>query len=30
MTTKERNKQVKQILSVEFGSKNVSVTGGRG
>ena|SRR3989304_5127593 len=30
MTTKERNKQVKQILSVEFGSKNVSVTGGKG
>ena len=30
MDIKARNKQIKTILSKEFGSKNVSVTGGRG
>lgn len=30
MDIKARNKQIKTILSKEFGGKNVSVTGGKG
>jgi len=29
MTTKERNRKVKEILSKKYGAKNVSVKGGK-